>query len=95
MQPADTSFAIVTKFLEAMSKATSKKQRDTYLERLMTQILDRTSDDCYSIIRLILPFVSSVHEPTTCQYCDFLLGGTTLATARKQQTNTVGCTLAT
>ena len=60
VQPADTSFATVVKFLEGMSRATSKKQRDTYLHRLVTHglILDRTSDDCFAIIRLILPFVS-------------------------------------
>ena len=60
VQPADTSFAAVVKFLEGMSRATCKKQRDTYLHRLVThgQMLDRTSDDCFAIIRLILPFVS-------------------------------------
>jgi len=58
VQPSDLSFHTIVKFFEAMSKAGKQDAKKYYLDNLLDKTLDRTSDDMFAVIRLILPFVS-------------------------------------
>lgn len=69
VEPGDLSFITLCQFWQAVLEARRGAAKKTHLDRFMQHNLKRPSDDLFSVMRLLMPQVSSSKQAELLQQC--------------------------